>query len=162
MLQRKNYFKIFDLPETYNLNQNNLRKNYYKLVKHHHPDRSQQVNTKAVLSQDVAFHKYDKDFIPNISDINVGFKILSDDYLRAKYMYRTTENPGTGFLADILDIEEDISNLHNKEEYERVHSMIKSKIDECKTRCSDPVYLGRWGYYNRLMNMLEKKKYEME
>lgn len=67
MLPSNNYFKLFNLPVSYNIDKNKLKKNYYNLNMSYHTDVDNNERNMNML-------------------INKGFKILNDELLRAKYL----------------------------------------------------------------------------
>ncbi|HMI77083.1 MAG TPA: Fe-S protein assembly co-chaperone HscB [Buchnera sp. (in: enterobacteria)] len=70
-----NYFKLFDLPESFNINVKLLTKNFYKLQRQFHPDK-------------INYHpEYAKeDMLKHSILINKGYRVLKDFLKRAEYL----------------------------------------------------------------------------
>lgn len=135
MLPSNNYFKLFNLPVSYNIDKNKLKKNYYNLNMSYHTDVDNNERNMNML-------------------INKGFKILNDDLLRAKYLNNEIVEMDKKFLLDILEIEEQIENA---EDLNIIKDRLQKEIDLCKSKYYDKQYLCKWQYYDRLKKMVEKK-----
>jgi len=70
-----NYFELFAIEQTYNIDQKLLQTQYFILQAKHHPDRSRnEIERRENLEYSML--------------INEAFKILQDDYLRAEYLLK--------------------------------------------------------------------------
>ncbi|MGC0371431.1 MAG: hypothetical protein DGJ47_000120 [Rickettsiaceae bacterium] len=67
-----NYFTLLDMEEKYKIDSRRLKAQYLKALQLYHPDRAQIGEAK--------------DYIERSMRINEAYKILSDDYERAKYI----------------------------------------------------------------------------
>ncbi|EQB61213.1 hypothetical protein NAPIS_ORF01194 [Vairimorpha apis BRL 01] len=139
MLPSNNYFKLFNLPVSYNIDKNKLKKNYYNLNMSYHTDVDNNERNMNML-------------------INKGFKILNDDLLRAKYLNNEIVEMDKKFLLDILEIEEQIENA---EDLNIIKDRLQKEIDLCKSKYYDKQYLCKWQYYDRLKKMVEKKLWKI-
>lgn len=123
----KQYFDVLNLPYAYDIDKELLKTNYYLASKLAHPDRRSSTGTESAL-------------------LNKAFSVLRDDFLRAKLFSVPSEVSGE-FLEECLVLEERIRKGESLEKY------LKERIEDCKKRYFDPKYLGRWGYYERLLEM---------
>ena len=70
-----NYFKLFDLPQTFNINVTLLTKKFYALQRQFHPDKL------------YIYPEYTKkDMLQHSIIINKGYRILKDSLKRAEYL----------------------------------------------------------------------------
>ncbi|ADM11063.1 HscB-like chaperone [Encephalitozoon intestinalis ATCC 50506] len=134
------YFDIFGLKPSFAIDQNVLKERYYKMSRKFHPDKA------SPSGEDIS-----------MEEINKAYDTLKNDLSRARYL----NNPGNidvgkEFLIDVLDYEQAISNAKNNEDRNRIKEDLEKKIDQCKRNPSGE-YLARWGYYARLMKMLNKR-----
>lgn len=139
MLPTNDIYKIFSLPRSFFVDKNILKNKYYKLSKKYHPD---------LLKTDTG----------KIKEVNSAYKVLQDDYLRAKYLYKDPLDTKMNqeFLIEVLDLEERIDDSNSQDELRKIKDILDQKIDECKKNYKDPVYLGKWGYYRRLSGAVNK------
>jgi hypothetical protein len=125
------YFNLFKLPFNYNLNKDELKKNYYKLSKELHPD----------MKGDTKNYQ-----------LNSAYLILKDDFSRAKLFTKPIEKLNNKFLEKCIKLEEKI------ERGEDVEEKIKRKIEECKEKFDDEKSVGKWAYYERLKEKIRGLK----
>lgn len=140
MLPSKNYFSLFNLNQSYNIDTNALKTVYYDLNRKYHPD---------ITNND-----------PNlVQQLNMAYKTLKDDYLRAKYLYNSDvkDSLDQKFLLEILELEEQITDATEQNLFD-LESKIDLKIQDCKEKYFDSESLAKWGYYRRLKRMIQKKK----
>lgn len=140
MLPSIDIYKIFNLPKSFHIDKNVLKNEYYKLNKKYHPDILKNEDNK-------------------IKEINIAYKILQDDYLRAKYLHEKPieQKMNQDFLVEVLDLEERINdNLDNQKELIKLKDFLHTKIQECINKYKNPFYLGKWGYYRRLVKEVSK------
>lgn len=123
----KDFFKIFKIPMSFQIDKNELKKRYFDLSKKIHPDVSAD-------EQDFTF-------------LNKAYSTLSDDYLRAKLFTSPKDKITNDFLMECLDYEERIAQGEN------LKPILNNLIDECKNHYKDPIWLTKWGYYRRLMDL---------
>lgn len=135
MLSEQSYFDLFSLPKTFFINPDHLKNIYHKLSKLYHPDRTK---------SNVEFEK-----------ITSAYTTLKDDYSRAKYMYKKPMNSvSPDFLKEILEYEE---LIQTNNDLERIKNQLEIKIDECKKYYNKGEFLSKWRYYDRLINLINKK-----
>lgn len=70
-----NYFKLFNIPQSFKINQKSLSKNFYKLQSQYHPDlfiRDSKLKKKIALEKSI--------------EINKGYRTLKDFLTRAIYL----------------------------------------------------------------------------
>jgi molecular chaperone HscB len=115
-----NHFEIFNLPQSFDIDQKNLTKSYFNLQAKYHPD------------------KYNG---PDISaSINDAYKILQDDTMRAEYLLQLLgiALPNLDFveLESLMEENEKLEESSNKEELENILLENQEKIKECKSKIS--------------------------
>jgi DnaJ-class molecular chaperone len=110
-----NYFELFAIEQTYNIDQKLLQTQYFILQAKHHPDRSRnEIERRENLEYSML--------------INEAFKILQDDYLRAEYLLKIKgefidDNKLKNLLSpdqleeilesyELIEITQDLSQLH--------------------------------------------------
>lgn len=141
------YFDIFGMYPSFDIDQASLKKRYFELSRRHHPDRLHGNMTRET----------------SIEEVNKAYSVLRDDFLRAKYL-----SNGDGFkvdkefLVDMLEYEEAISNICSSEEEGRIRKDLEDKIAECRLNFANKEYLCKWGYYERLRSILDRKKNSIE
>lgn len=136
----KNYFEIFDLPVSFNINLKQLEKNYFNLQQQYHPDIN--ANIKPEKNHD------NLDFIQHSITINQGYKILADDLQRAIHLLQIAGidiedddnkfKPSILTLQTILDLQEQVDKIEDKNQIlflkNDIKNNIKSLLQEfCKT-----------------------------
>lgn len=70
-----NYFELFQIEPEYSIDKNHLKSMYLQLQAANHPDRARD-NTEKLR------------FLDQSTQINNGYKILMDDYLRAEHLLK--------------------------------------------------------------------------
>ncbi|KAK6089338.1 hypothetical protein P3W45_001661 [Vairimorpha bombi] len=114
MLPTIDIYKVFNLPRSFHIDKKILKNEYFKLNKKYHPDLLKTENGK-------------------IKDINSAYKILQDDYLRAKYLFKgpLDNKMSQEFLIEVLDLEERIDESKSQNELREIKDLLDQKIDEC-------------------------------
>lgn len=121
------FFKLLEIPVSFNPDLSLLRRNYYRLSRATHPDHIQSE------SDDEQLH-----FKLQSGDINAAYKTLTDNDLRIKYIlenYGLLDKNNTipidqDFLMEMMDINEEIEELHislDKNRLSSLKEMIKTK-----------------------------------
>ena len=77
MLFEKNYFEIFDVAKTYDVDQKGLLKRYLGLQRKFHPDR--------YIASSEAEKRINMQWV---AEINLAFETLSDDLQRSIYLLK--------------------------------------------------------------------------
>ncbi len=117
-----NYFELFELEPTFNVDEVALRKKFYQKSMQFHPD-------KIVLSNDK-----EKDLsLQKATLINQAFKVLSDEELRMKYLLELSgidfaegkETVPQDFLMEVMEINEMIMDYKMESKRELKNSIIK-------------------------------------
>ncbi|MDX1950277.1 MAG: Fe-S protein assembly co-chaperone HscB [Rickettsiales bacterium] len=124
-----NFFEIFSLNKSYNLDKKLLYKKYLELQASSHPDKfinaSEEEKIKSVKVS---------------ADINEGFKVLNDDLLRAEHLmelqgFRVNKEGNNSFkpsqklLMEQLELREVLS-FADENEKEKIFEEIENKIAE--------------------------------
>ncbi|KAG5859509.1 hypothetical protein KMI_06g10330 [Encephalitozoon hellem] len=136
------YFDIFGLKPSFSLDKHDLKERYFEISKRAHPDKPGQPLLEGV----------------SIEEINKAYDVLRNDLTRARYLSNVKKfDVDKQFLMGILDHEEEISSATSDEEIKNIRDDLQKKIDHCKRHISGES-LAKWGYYERLMKMLNKKK----
>ena len=77
MLFEKNYFEIFDVTQTYDVDKKDLLKSYLGLQRKFHPDR--------YIASSEAEKRINMQWV---AEINLAFETLSDDLQRSIYLLK--------------------------------------------------------------------------
>lgn len=124
----QSYFELFGLPEQYNIDEDELKKAYYKLSRSYHPDyftlAPQEEKDKAAIMAEL---------------INDAYKTLSIKELRIKYILTTNGLMVDGdksdidkdFLMEMMEINEAIFELQtmDESEYAEAKEQVMLSID---------------------------------
>ena len=120
----KNFFKLFNIEKKFAIDVNLLEQKYLELQIKFHPDSSSS----------------DLDQISKSMDINEGYKILNDDFLRGCHLLQLEKidlindnfaiKPDKSMLAEILELQEHISSLENKTIIENLIRQIKQTVND--------------------------------
>lgn len=143
----KNYFEIFNLPATFNINKPELESKHLMLQNQIHPDSSDLEDLESSIT------------------LNEAYKTLSDDFLRSCYILKLNDidilkdekavNVDQSTLIEILELQETISESDN-EELEEIKSNLKSDILSLINCASDLISESSW---NKAAQTLIKVKY---
>jgi len=116
----KNFFEIFSLPRKFEIDLSELERKYFEFQNQFHPDKSS------------------ADDVSKSIEINEGYKILSDDFLRACYLLelngvdilKNEKAAKVDFatLEEVLELQEKIAEISNKDEIEELRKKISSEI----------------------------------
>jgi curved DNA-binding protein CbpA len=140
LLPAKSYFSLFKLRPEFSINQDELKKSYFSLSRESHPDLTRE---KGAAS---------------IQELNRAYRTLSNDYLRAKYLTDFKEiEVDHPFLVNVLEVEESIAEAEDSQRLQAIRRTIDSRIAECKLNYNKKEYMGRWPYYERLKEKLDRK-----
>ena len=136
----KNYFEIFDLPVSFDIDLKQLEKNYFQLQQKFHPDKNSN-NYDNIASKSL-------DSIQHSILVNQGYKILIDDLQRAIHLLQIAginieddecnHKPSILTLQTILDLQEQIDKIADINQILTLKNDIKNNIksilqDFCKT-----------------------------
>jgi len=151
-----NYYDLFEIPVSFEVDQEQLTRRYYALSKKYHPDK-------------YTLKSSDKQFLAlqMSTEINKGFKILVDRQKRIKYLLEFLgvkfiegqEKVSQDFLLEMMDINEELMDYQFDKDPEKKNSILKS-IERIRTSLSDrisPVMAGI-DYNNPDMNALSDIK----
>lgn len=115
-----NFFELFSLPENFSVDLVALEKKYLEFQHEFHPDKSS--------SEDIS----------KSIEINQAYKILSDDFLRACYLLQLKGidilhdekaiRPDISTLSEVLELQEKISEMNDKNEIEELRKKLNSEI----------------------------------
>ncbi|KAL6121275.1 hypothetical protein NUSPORA_01829 [Nucleospora cyclopteri] len=132
------YLSLLDLPLTYLINKSTLKNNYYQKVKRATDEKQ-------------------------VEQLNLAYKMLTDDFLRAKYVQgileKNEKEPEIDFLflSKCLEIEEEIKENENKtEKLKEIDKKLEEQIEECKLNYKEMKYLNKWSYLRRLKKIIKK------
>lgn len=116
----KNFFEIFELPQSFFIDVAQLEKKYLEFQNQFHPDKSS--------SQDIS----------KSIEINQAYKILSDDFLRACYLLQLNGidilhdekavKVEMATLVEALELQEKISEISDVNEIDEIRKTINSEI----------------------------------
>tara|TARA_X000001036_G_scaffold403740_1_gene410549 strand:+ start:7 stop:534 length:528 start_codon:yes stop_codon:yes gene_type:complete len=122
----KNYFEIFDVAQTYDVDQKGILKRYLGLQRKFHPDRyfASSEAEKRINMQWVA-------------EINLAFETLSDDLRRSIYLLKLNgheleENPrlDKGILLKQIELREDLEEIKRDSNYESALTEFKKETEK--------------------------------
>lgn len=126
MLFVKNYFEIFDVPKTYDVDQKGLLKRYLGLQRKFHPDR--------YIASSEAEKRINMQWV---AEINLAFETLSDDLKRSIYLLKLNgdeleENPTLekGILLKQIELREDLEEIKRDSKYELALKGFKKEIEK--------------------------------
>ena len=126
MLFGKNYFEIFDVAQTYDVDQKGLLKRYLGLQRKFHPDR--------YIASSEAEKRINMQWV---AEINLAFETLSDDQKRSIYLLKLNgheleENPtlGKGILLKQIELREDLEEIKRDSNYERALTEFKKETEK--------------------------------
>ncbi len=115
-----NFFEIFSLPQKFSINLDELEKKYLEFQNQFHPDKS-------------GFNDISKSI-----EINEAYKVLADDFLRACYILELkgidilknekASNVDHKTLEQVLELQEKISEISNKNEIKGLEEKLNSEI----------------------------------
>jgi molecular chaperone HscB len=121
-----NYFKIFDLPEQFEINLDLLEQKYHDFLQEYHPDKN--------------FDKNDFEKLQFSMTINEGYKVLNQDLTRAIHLLQlknidldSDENnpikPDYSTLSLILELQEEVAEINNLEMAKILKKQLEEKIN---------------------------------
>ena len=126
MLFGKNYFEIFDVAQTYDVDQKGLLKRYLGLQRKFHPDR--------YIASSEAEKRINMQWV---AEINLAFETLSDDQKRSIYLLKLNgheleENPtlDKGILLKQIELREDLEEIKRDSNYELALTEFKKEIEK--------------------------------
>ena len=126
MLFGKNYFEIFDVIPTYDVDQKGLLNRYLGLQRKFHPDRY-------IASSD-AEKRINMQWV---AEINLAFETLSDDLQRSIYLLKLNgheleENPtlDKGILLKQIELREDLEEIKRDSNYELALTGFKKETEK--------------------------------
>ena len=116
----KNFFTLFSLPQIFAIDLTDLEKKYLTFQTKFHPDKSS------------------SDDISKSIEVNEAYKILSDDFLRASHLLQLKNidilhdekavKVDQATLFEILELQEKISELSDKNEIDALRKEINSRV----------------------------------
>lgn len=130
-----NYFELFEIPISFEVDLEQLTQRYYALSKAHHPDKF------SLHSEEAQFKALNKS-----TEINSGFKILRDKQKRIKYILELLgvnftegqEKVSQEFLMEMMDINEKLMD-YQMDNDPALKSSIEEEINEIESTISDRI-----------------------
>ena len=126
MLFGKNYFEIFDVAQTYDVDQKGLLKHYLGLQRKFHPDR--------YIASSEAEKRMNMQWV---AEINLAFETLSNDLQRSIYLLKLNgheleENPtlDKGILLKQIELREDLEEIKRDSNYELALTGFKKETEK--------------------------------
>lgn len=125
-----NYFTLFNLPKSYDIDQAQLSKIYKGYQRQIHPDR---------------FYQASQDEISNADKVsccvNEGYKTLSDPVKRGEYLLQLFKKEAKidipqSYLMQVLDLHEQIDNAADPADLVKIMSEVQKKIHSEKDQLS--------------------------
>jgi len=136
-----NYFELFELVPSIEIDKSDLRRKYYLKTREYHPDMH------GLNTDDHKLSMLDKS-----SEINKAYKVLSDDIERIRYILEISgiefaegkETVPRDFLMEVMDINELIldfkmSSGNGGEEAERIKEDISKQLTQLKNNLQNNI-----------------------
>lgn len=152
------HFTTLNVPQTFHLDQSDLKRNYYAQVASAYDTFSDNNNQSNVTRSSDSL----KD---RLIDLRTAYDTLRDDLSRAQYLLshknlkdkNLSKNKNTDLLTvkdydeflDLSDLKSN-NNNNNNNHCSNLNSILKQKIDECRANFDSPYYVQRWVYLNKL------------
>lgn len=173
------YFNLFDLPRSFDVDKKALTTAYYRLSKAYHPDKFTLASTDEQATA-----------LKMTSDINTGHKILKNKHLRLKYVLQLLgvdfqegkESMPQEFLMEMMDLNEAIMDYKmdpNPDVRNKIETQVSAFQAEIEARVQDNIvtldmeapqptqltaiksYYLKSKYLKRLLDNLDDKGVEM-
>lgn len=139
MLQKAELFSIFGLRPSFDIDKSALKRAYHSLCRTHHPDIS--------------------DTSTRFSEISKAYRTLENDLQRAEYLNKREIPKMSGeFLTEVLEYEDRIMDVKDRECLKKIKDEIKKRIGECYKNHLEPVSIAKWRYFERMLRMVEKRE----
>lgn len=167
----KNYFELFDIETSFDINLNDLESRFRKLQKEFHPDRFVSVSEqeRRIAMQVTA-------------QINQAYQVLLKPLSRGSYLLElegikineeTDTKMDTSFLMEQMELREQLSEVGKSRDPEKFLQKLSDKIKSdqerkttelgrCLSKLSDDVNKSRARELVREMQFLEKITYQIE
>ena len=156
------YFTMFNLPRSFVVSGNDLKKAYYKLMEENHPDRhlsqkrKEQVNTTT-----------DDTLSPSATSITHAYTTLLNPYDRAVHMLgllgrpleESSMNPEAGmeFLVKIMELREVIESTTDDDQLMELLQENRSRIKDICVQLNEAFDAHELQYWNRVDETLREK-----
>jgi len=118
----KNFFKLFNIEEKFNIDLTDLESKYLNFQNLHHPDKTSNKSLKKSL------------------DFNEGYQVLNDDFLRACHLLQLQDidilndekalKPDKSMLMEILELQEHVEQITQKNAIEIFQKNLKNTITD--------------------------------
>jgi molecular chaperone HscB len=130
-----NYYELFKIPISFEVDQKLLTQRYYALSRENHPDKYTLKSTEEQLQA-----------LQLSTEINNGFKILRDRQKRIKYLLEFlgvkfiegADKVSQDFLMEIMDINEELMEYQFDPDPNKKAAVLKS-IEAMETSLSDRI-----------------------
>ena len=130
-----NYFELFEIPVSLNVDRTSLAKRYFELQKKYHPDFHTQ-----------ASNEEQSEVLETSSATNKAFRIFQNEDATIKYVLQLKGllqeeekfNLPTDFLGEMMEINEQLIEAKMKEDAEELKN-IQLSIDNCQSSIYAPV-----------------------
>ncbi len=122
-----NYFSLFEIPESFEIDSVAFRQKYFDLQEQFHPDRVKAKPEQERISS-----------LQKSADINEGYNVLKDPLLRAEHLLSIRGvkdiEPSKEFLSEMMDFGEILEELGNDEAIDNfiddLSDMLENTFDE--------------------------------
>ncbi|ETO01395.1 Co-chaperone protein HscB [Reticulomyxa filosa] len=159
-INTSNYFDIFAIAESFEVDLPGLEKRLYALQALNHPDKFIQASIK---EKDISTH--------NSSIINQGYKVLKNVHRRAEYMLKLNEidishnTPSVQMLEEAMEWREKLGNLKNESEIkdllEEITKLELQKLNLIREKFAKKLYTEAQEVYINI-NFINRFKQEIE
>jgi len=159
------YFDLLEMENSLNIDLEKLETNYLKILNQFHPDRVKDLEQKVIAA--------------SVSEaVNQGYKILSNDLERRKYILKTrgvhicgeesVTKPAGQFLEEIFEIRAKIDETKNLEQLEKINEYASAQYQKNITlfdklyleeKIIDAgLYLNHALFYSKILEEISNKK----
>ncbi len=129
-----NFFDIFQLDKTFDINYNMLEKNYRNLASQYHPDRTTMLSAFEQRQQMMLF-----------TTINQAYETLKNPLSRANYLLKLNgidadekhTNIDSDFLIQQMQWHEELETAQTTEEYKSINNKILMEKQEIINKLTD-------------------------
>nr|AAT12317.1 HSB-like chaperone-like protein [Antonospora locustae] len=143
MLQKPSFFSLFGMSPVFHIDKDALKRTYHVLCRQHHPDVTKTES--------------------RLAEINEAYRTLENDLRRAEYMNAAPiPRLDEKFLVEIMEYEDQIHGLGSARALEKLRAELDRRVRECYQNYMKPECLAKWRYFERLIEMLNKKEETLE
>lgn len=125
-IRKDNYFMLFNVPLTFDIDVDKLSSNYKQLQSLHHPDKLHHLNQNA------------QPRTISSANINAAYETLLNPHKRSAYLLsllspacHQAQQPSTAFLAWVMEFRETMQTIQSKQELKGLHDEFNKVYMDC-------------------------------